>query len=93
MLRYGTGMQISMALKELADLKRAGLMIPIPKGDAAGLSITNDRVDPRIPWIELDRYAFSDEDDWKAICEMADCDPEETDRVRIYIHKIESIEN
>ena len=61
----------------------------IPTGDAAGLSITNDRVDSKIPWVELDHYSFTNEEDWKAVCEIADCNPEETEKVRVYIHKIE----
>lgn len=58
------------------------------KGTAAGLSNTNDRVDPNIPWIEFDRYSFSNDDDWAAICEIAGKDPSEVEKVRLYVHDI-----
>lgn len=59
-----------------------------PTGDAAGLSITNDRRNPRIPWIQFSRWSFASDEDWEAVCEMADCNPNEVDTVKIYIHDI-----
>lgn len=59
------------------------------KGDAAGLSITKDRIDPKIPWIKFNRWSFATQEDWETVCEIAGCDPEETETVKIYIHDVE----
>lgn len=57
----------------------------IPTGDAAEISITNDRKDPRIPWIKLSRWSFSSFEDWKMVCDMAGQDPTTTETVTIYV--------
>ena len=59
------------------------------KGDAAGLSITKDRVDPKIPWIKFNRWSFATQEDWETVCEIAGCDPEETENVKIYIYDVD----
>lgn len=59
-----------------------------PTDDAMELAATREREDSKHPWIEADRYAFTEPDDWRAICELAGRDPDETQKVRIYIHKV-----
>lgn len=60
----------------------------IPTDDAMELAATAEREDSKYPWIEADRYAFTEPDDWRIICELAGRDPDETQKVRIYIHKV-----
>ena len=55
------------------------------EAELPGLSITKDRDSSRTPWMKFEPWSFSSEEDWKALCNLVGCDPEETNSIKLYV--------
>ena len=65
----------------------------LPTGDDVGFAVTSDRELSKYPWIEMDRDAFTNDEDWEELCKIAGCNPDKTAKIRIYIHEILTDQN
>ena len=46
----------------------------------------------RSPWIEVDKFSFTSDEEWEWFCRFADVDPKETEKLRIYINKVDAVD-
>lgn len=81
-----------ISLKDLEKLAVKMIMVPDTgvkfvdaEAEASGLSITKDRDNGRTPWMKFEPWSFSSEEDWKALCNLVGCDPEETNSIKLYV--------